>query len=250
MGEAPLFESEPSGSALLWRYMSFAKLCAVLNAKQLHCTRADQFEDKLEGRWPLADIRYWSNQRNGVTLQGLEKMRRHAAVCCWVRQENESAAMWSLYGVSSEGVAITTRYSKLREAVANRGHAVPLEEWHVGNVQYLDFGRAEGVMAYAGPDGYRHRIFKAFTLKHSSYQHESEVRAVGVQFGNEVVSRGIDIAIEPNSFIESIVVNPRAQLWFSEVVRVEAAQYGLLERVENSEIRSLEESFERDNHGQ
>jgi hypothetical protein len=48
---------QPQDNLTLWRYMSFPKLCGVLETSTLAFPRADQFEDPYEGSWSSAGIK-------------------------------------------------------------------------------------------------------------------------------------------------------------------------------------------------
>jgi hypothetical protein len=234
-----LFDRVPAHANKLWKYLSFAKLVLLLNRRTLHCARVDQFEDRIEGRWPRADLDYLRNPASRHSPAELAEARRHVAASCWVESENESAAMWPLYGgQTAESVAIVTRFAKLAACAACRAAAARDEEWYAGAVRYLDFRRDEGVLR--SDDGEKPSFLKVFTLKHSSYAHENEVRAVGVNFARAIPRQGAEIAIDPVSFIEEIVVHPRAERWFFDLVSDAAAAHGLNACVRRSEISDLE----------
>lgn len=232
-----LFDEVPEGEAALWKYLSFAKLVLMLTRRTLHCTRVDRFEDRIEGRWPLADLDFFRDPRNGDTLRGLADARRNAVVSSWVERANESAAMWPLYGGGVESVAVVTCFDKLAACVKEKAADARGEEWCAGRVRYLDFARDQGVMS----ERRRPSPLKVFTLKHSSYEHENEVRALGVRLEGPMPKEGADIAIDPAAFVDRIVVNPRAGSWFFDLVAEAAAAHGLDGRVARSEITDLEE---------
>lgn len=235
----PLFDRTPEADAKLWKYLSFAKFVLLLNCKAVHCTRIDRFEDRIEGRWPLADLDRFRSSRD--SLKGLADARRNAVVTSWVERENESAAMWPVYGGTPESVAIVTTFAELKRAVEEKAKQGRNEEWHVGNVRYLDFGADEGVFASEG----KPPVHKVFTLKHSSYEHEHEVRALGIRVREHMPEDGAEIPIALERFIKAVVVNPRASAWFADLVAEAAAAHGLEGRVKRSEITDLEESSEK-----
>lgn len=51
-------------------------------------------------------------------LQGMEQQRHEMFIDCWCASEHESAAMWSLYRQSAEGVAIRTDHDSLERIPA------------------------------------------------------------------------------------------------------------------------------------
>ena len=93
---------------MLWRYMELAKFAFILQESQLHCPRGDQFEDKFEGSYPLKNTKDFE----GYGFEG-EDWKKFVYVSCWHKSEFESDAMWRLYGLSKNGVAIIANEEKL-----------------------------------------------------------------------------------------------------------------------------------------
>jgi hypothetical protein len=66
----PLFRDKPPPVIKLWRYLSFAKFAALLDAGQLHFAHIDQFDDHFEGIWPQQNYAKWQKvepvQEDGV----------------------------------------------------------------------------------------------------------------------------------------------------------------------------------------
>jgi len=235
----PLFRDRPPPEAKLWRYLSFAKFAALLDAGKLHFTRVDQFDDHFEGVWPQQDYAKWQRvepvQEEGVFSVNsfTETIRPAIAVSCWVESEYESAAMWRLYSSGNEGVAVVTSFRKLEEAVSQ--HLAPLQSefpfWFggVGRVRYFDHFN-DGLL----DDGEKNVLWP-FILKYKSYAYEHEVRALVIApWGQNIAAVGLDLPIQLTDFIDEIVTSPFAQPWFEKTVRGVAERYGLGDRIRSS----------------
>src|SRR5260370_2532411 len=135
----PLFRDGPPREAKLWRYLSFAKFAALLDAGRLHFTRVDRFDDHFEGAWPQQDYAKWQKVEGFNVNAFTESVRPAMAVSCWAESEYESAAMWRLYTSGNEGVAVVTSFRKLEEAVSQHLAHQQLD-WFggVGRGRYFD----------------------------------------------------------------------------------------------------------------
>jgi hypothetical protein len=63
-------------------------------------------------------------------------VNRHFGVNCWHINEDESAAMWQLYGAAGSGIAIESSKANLESALKGDGI-------FVDQVRYMDFDRDE-----------------------------------------------------------------------------------------------------------
>jgi hypothetical protein len=227
----PLFRDRPPPEAKLWRYLSFAKFVAFLDANQLHLTRVDQFDDHFEGAWPKQDFAKWEDRKATFDMNKFtERGRKLVAVSCWIESKHESAAMWRLYAPGNEGVAIVTSFQKLDEVVTSQGpQQLPDCLAGTGRVRYLDHF-TEGLLE----NGSQNALLP-FMLKNISYEHEREVRAlVNARFDQEIPAGGLDLPVQLTSFIDEIVTSPFAQPWFDKTVRGVGERYGLGDRIRSS----------------
>ena len=136
------FEPPTDHTVKVWRYLDFTKFVALLDSRALFFTRADQFLDPFEGALPHTNIADWpddsntSPDTNALARLGAMRQRllRQVGIASWHMNEHESAAMWSLYLKSDEGVAIQTTYQRLTDAFRECDDPI-----HLGVVQYIDF---------------------------------------------------------------------------------------------------------------
>lgn len=163
-------------------------------------------------------------------------------VNCWHVADNESDAMWKLYGST---IAICTSVGSLIDSIQaieafdieRKPVDVPI---YIGTIEYIDHEQ--------------HFIpetdwLKATMSKRKSFDHERELRAV-IQllpghFGSEQLFRfeqndeipeifervkengGLNVPVDLEVLIEGIVVSPTMPKWFSELIKSLIERYGL-----------------------
>ena len=218
--DGPWQLSEPEPTATLWRYMSFAKFCSMLERRTLFFSLVGDMEDRHEGFiYPpvsrdRSDLR---QQMERVTLDLLRNAARAALVNCWTESHYESHLMWTTYA-STEGVAVRTTFHDLRESMGS-GAELPVR---FGQVKYVDYRQSEVPRLGWAP------LFH----KRMEYRSENEVRAVlpgprwdtgnlpDVPLDPDVAEhRGRHIPVNLEILIKQVVVPPHAAPWFAEVVR-------------------------------
>ena len=214
----PIFRDAPPDGAPLWRYMTYAKFAAMMQAGVLRFTRVDKFDDHFEGVWPRRDLESW-NRISTLPAGFTEQTRRtHVAASCWINLEHESAAMWRLYAMGAEGVAIKTRFSRVRDAAVRMEEAAAGTLAGAARVRYIDHASDSIIAALSEGDALPN-AFVPFMMKNISYQHESEVRALVVSpVTHEIEPDGCGVGIDLPDFVEEVVVNPLAEPWFEQLV--------------------------------
>jgi hypothetical protein len=232
--------------------MDFQKLMYLLENQSLWFSRADQFEDPLEGTFTDAELEYWRSPDAAKASQGSpgpngyfnteQQMRATAYVSCWRGGAKESMAMWDLYGKGRGMVAIKTTVSNLKQAISE----FPLRIF-LGQVEDVDWSLST----------WSNNALVLCFRKDSSYQHEAEVRAVIWDQG--IISKTIsdvleakrargDFSVSPNNqfllgkaegqpkievaidiarFVTEIVVGPREDRTFAALIDTMLKRYGL-----------------------
>ena len=236
----------PAEDTVLWRYSDFAKFMDLIERRKLWFSRADKFDDPLEGTFTDAERAYFRSPHFAASMPAFKGMaidhsriaqtqRETTFVDCWREGKSESMAMWDIYGKGSGVVAIKSTVGLLKEAFAPYKWNV-----YVSRVRYIDWNDG-------GWDG------NALTLcsrKDISYSHESEVRAmiwgiehVGgsslVKLGPEEdttqVPTGQEVEVDPARLITEVIVGPREQASIYNLVKVIMKRYGLPQPVRASD---------------
>ena len=237
MGVRPIENGTIRGDEFLWRYMRIDRFAEVVGRSRLHFAAATQFADAFEGAvattppdFPV-DPRYqemaWG-ERAFYALKGLTK------ISCWHRSDYESNMMWKLYGDIDKGVAIRSTYDRM-EAACRPFRLAPTygeETIYAGPVTYVDFSRVR-----LNPIGDVTRFFR----KHLAFATEREFRfaiclagAVDGGAGADIPEDGVDVEIDTDALVESIVMGPRLADGDRERIGQCAAAAGLGGRLQRS----------------
>jgi hypothetical protein len=126
----PEFVAPEDDEIKIWKYMDFTKLISLLETGCLFFSRADSFDDPFEGSYPRNNVEFRKSVPKELDEESQEHFLkvinntkdtnkywpRYTAISCWHMNEFESAAMWSLYLKSDEGIAIQSSYSKLKKS--------------------------------------------------------------------------------------------------------------------------------------
>jgi hypothetical protein len=233
----------PEPTTSLWRYMDLTKLLAILEYESLYMVRIDKFTDTFEGVIPAYDKanRDTLYKEDGLVeimdhVDGLAHLQRSRSyVNCWHMNEFESAAMWSLYLKSDEGIAIKTSFQALSDSIIDNEH----KTW-IGSVDYIDYDNT------AMPRG--NHYYPSF-FKRKSFEHEKEVRIFYGENPNEWFSRGVvtreplysngfNLKVDIKSMIGAIYVSPTSPPWLFELVKRIIEKYSLATPVIQSTLYS------------
>jgi hypothetical protein len=250
----------PSDDQQVWRYLDFAKFVAMLDSSELYLARADTFVDPFELAIPRLDVaaareaaltllRGGAAAREGVIAylayhgeraaddlrelpderlgRELLRLTNHSLyVSCWHMNDDESAAMWTVYLNGREGVALQTTVGALRAELDAGSADTPV---YVGAITYLDYQRQSWG---------QYRPFNAVMHKRRSFAHEQELRAVVVrptwseladyaEHPDRLPSQtGVGIPVNLDRLIQRVVVSPRAREWYVNLVASMLHRFG------------------------
>ncbi len=236
----------PDDDAVIWRYMDFTKLVALLETRTLFFPRVSALEDPFEGAFPrtqpllermlsILPVRLPPDavvhmspglETIGVTL------RKWTYVSCWHISAHESAAMWKLYAPTSAAIAVQSTVGRLRAAL---GLPPPMEsgffgstEFHLGTVEYIDYGTGT-----IPSNSFAAQFFR----KRKSFEHEKELRALlmrypvdgksGIRHDIGPGGNGAGYPVRLESLIEAVRVAPQSPPWYFALVAKVAARYGI-----------------------
>jgi hypothetical protein len=253
----------PRHEEIIWRYMDIAKLLSLLDKRALYFTRLDQLGqlDPFEGYYTNANVavdqlsfndlpanwkigdgaivdeKTWDAIRqNGNQLRQFAKAQREMTfVNSWHVQPHESAAMWSQYLKSQDGIAVQSTYGRLCDSF--KGY----EDFDVfiGTMRYLDYDK-EVIPT--------RNILYPFLSKRRSFEHEKELRCLiwTPQDGKNNLTEnkfknvnGIYVSIEIPVLIQKIFVAPTAPTWVSETIASVVGKLGLKVEVVQSDLLAV-----------
>jgi hypothetical protein len=175
------------------------------------------------------------------------KVSQRSFINSWHMNDDESDAMWKIYSKNIDyGVAIRTSYQRLQSCFQSTQHDV-----FIGMVTYIDYRRTKIDWS---------NDFNRYMHKREAFSHEREVRAIcspttihmppdvpgppsaaqleeEKQFFERALSDGgVYVAVDLDVLVESIVISPRADRWFSDAVGSLVETFGLNCSVLNSRM--------------
>jgi hypothetical protein len=227
--------------------MDFTNFVFLLARKQLHFTRLDEFNDPFEGCWPKENARWFvewvrATCRVGKPEELQRKLRmldpqfaslmlRHTVfVNCWHLNDGESDAMWKLYAQGNKGVAVISRFGRLK-AIMDR----PCKEIiQFAKVVYIDHDK--GFIDPSNP-------VSPCLCKHKSFEHERELRAYIWRAGEMIdmnmigkvdMPKGLDVDVDLNELIEEIVIGPTVPEWTFKLTKKVLSDYGCAKPIKQS----------------
>lgn len=235
----PSFKIPNNRDVKIWRYMDLAKYLAILQRRSLFFSRATLLGDRFEGsstKLMVSVPQYIMDMDNRTSdaalalfkdladnyrlLRGTSKSMVHRyLICCWHMNEHESAAMWSLYLRSNEGVCIQSTYRKLRSCLPKCVF--------IGEVNYIDY-ETEGFPI--------DNAFNFIIHKRKSFEHERELRALFCEmdgtpdaepYKTKIEPAGLRIEVNLQSLIETVRISPAAEPWLASVIQEATAKYDL-----------------------
>lgn len=155
----PRINDQLRPDTVLWRYLDFC--------------RADHFSDKFEGaftpslRQQISDA-YAKGEIDYTYEQFKRRMRQSVFINCWHRNQDDSAAMWALYGKSACAVALTSTVGQLADTLRGVETEYDIAIERVEYVKHWSDPKLDVSPAYA----------RIFAYKTKAYEYEKEVRVI------------------------------------------------------------------------
>lgn len=257
---------EPEGDAIsVWRYMDLTKFLSVLDKSALYFVRLDKLAkfDSFEGYYTTANLEFEQLKYNQLpkelkdedgfkdekTFEAMKefspfirqfakKHRETTFVNSWHVQVHESAAMWSQYLKSQDGLAIQSTYKKLIDSY----NEYEEYEIHIGTINYIDYNIESIPMK---------NLLSPFLYKRKSFEHEQELRCLiwTPQHGkNELMdlsknkykdTYGIYVHVNVETLIERIYLAPSSPEWMLDLLKSLMMKFSLDKPVIQSDLASV-----------
>jgi hypothetical protein len=237
-----LFVAPKDPDIPIWRYMDFTRYVAMLEEQGVFFARVDQLNDRFEGSIPEPSAQQYAEvQRElrdaGVRLNGeqrlpyrelLRRVRPWVLVSSWHQNEQESAAMWALYGHSENAIAVRSTYGKLRAAME-----AARERIYLGTVRYISYEDDEIPLEH---------VLWPFVSKRKSFEHERELRALMLDEPRALAgdapppAGGAWVKTPLAELIDAVYVAPDAEPWVRELVERVSRRYGMQKPVRQSAL--------------
>lgn len=159
----------------------------------------------------------------------LRQQREWVDVNCWHANENESMAMWKIYGGSSNSVCLVTTVQKLCSSLQPSHDELVL----LAKVEYIS--HKEGVLK-------TNHLLAPFFHKAHFYSFENEYRLLCYKPNSPLLKQrdiseyGTSIQVDLPKLVHEIRVASNAQPWFRDLVQSVVYKYGLNMKVVDSTI--------------
>lgn len=178
----------------LYRIQSFDRVVDIFNREELYLTHPSRWDDPYENRLKHA-------ASNALFAQ------------CW-SMNPQSDAMWRIYSPDRLGLRIRSTRSKLRSAIRD-GIKKDGLKYRLDDVEYLPQAelnqRLRDLAANLEESFTPSLAANALQWKRRAFEHENEVRLIVFrQDPTENPEYGLKLKVDPHSFIEDILIDPRA----------------------------------------
>jgi hypothetical protein len=219
----------------IWRYVDLAKFVNMLATRSLYFACTSQMPDPYEGWLPRSHINAMmeltrtyldqiKNTRDSILAQEpsrdpapldailedaqrkldiptmLRRVNIKFGLNCWHINEDESDAMWRLYGAVGNGIAIESTEDRLKGVLSAEGIIVD-------RVRYMDLDRDEIEKG--------HTHYGLF-IKRKSFAHEQELRATILL---PTPGIGTLVPCDIDALIAKIHISPEAPSFYADTVR-------------------------------
>lgn len=218
-------------SQKIWRYMDFEKFESLINNASLFFCRADKFDDKWEGIFPIKMIEKFQLDAqsfpsdDGTTYTKLQwhvqKEARSHLVNCWHANDTESVAMWKIYcGDRPRSIAIQSTIGRLKQSFNANDERI----W-IGEVEYIDFRKWEPENRFFNVN--TPNTLKTFFFKWDYFEYENEIRAViNKAYSEHKADKGILVKIDVAELINCIYVSPVSSQEDEQAIKATLDKYG------------------------
>lgn len=150
-------------------------------------------------------------------------------VCCWHQNEQESMAMWKIYGAATNAVCIETTVQALSDSV----HISDDSELYLSDVDYID---------HETDHFKKQHPLSPYLHKSKFYTFEQEIRLIKYKPHSDIKCNreeaGSYIDIDLKKLIQSIRVSPEAPEWFFQLINgIVKNKYKLTADVSHSRMK-------------
>jgi hypothetical protein len=229
----------PPDNTPVWRYLSLAKLLAMLLSDTVFFPRADQFEDHFEGALTERSMKEFQ-AKHGLdykeNLLGLAlQIPKQSYVSCWHISAVESVALWKIYAGIEGSIAIQSTVGTLKKIFEKSDESKEslLVTQELRAVQYIDYQKQSiELNDLTGPLCYKRHAF-AFEKELRIIRQEfitgpSRARPEGkaILIGVVPEGKGRSIHAPMNQLIHQISVAPSSPSWIRTLVAETLEKFG------------------------
>jgi hypothetical protein len=249
----PIYPKPDDKDTKIWRYLDIPKFISLIDNRALFFSRADHLGDPFEGSIPQTTDQINLNHDKNSGKPGSivysddgtpheaysmhDFFRKTGYVCGFHVNPYESAAFWSIYTKSKQGVAIQSTFNRL----CNCFHVDREENEKISLVTYIDYTTDTIPVSK--------NAYLALIHKRKSFEHEKELRAIitfphqifpsGGELPKELLDnfpKGILIPVDLDILIEKIYIAPTSPQWMKELLTSISRKYELRKEILQSTL--------------
>ncbi|MFY7814748.1 MAG: DUF2971 domain-containing protein [Chryseobacterium taeanense] len=185
-------------------------------------------------------------QYNIQYIKEIEELKKRSYVSSWFSNDSHSMAMWKLYGLSTEGIAIKIKKENLKNIESLNKKLLSDLNANIlfSDVIYVDNSNIEmGSIIDRKLSREKWITFRDLLLKNKAYKYEEEFRiTLLLDKEDDNLKYGIKLKTgDLNNFIESIFLNPMISEnnWYRKVVQDVLNKFNIkIDKLESGEIRT------------
>jgi hypothetical protein len=225
--------------------MTIDKFLSMLEFNALFFARADKLTREMdvssgiyerEINFKLTGSSDLSKEQRGAIINEVyvrdRELRKRAYISSWIHSQEESIAMWSIYGGKGPSIAIKTTVDRLSESISQKDVDILLSK-----VQYYSTNQ--------GPPLSDNLIVRSIH-KPRSFEYEQEVRAIILASHlilperkphvildssqidtSTILESGMNVGVNVKKLVEKIFISPYSEDWFEPLVKAIMKKYEL-----------------------
>jgi hypothetical protein len=215
------------GTQKIWRYMSFQKFVSLLDKKSLWLSRADTFDDRLEGRFSKGMRKLIEQAYINLSMkcklevktvdEFQEQFCKRTFISCWHKNFEENLVMWKLYGSVNNSVVIQGTIQGMVDSIE-----YPLVTERILKLQSVSYLEQNEIDAVGRYEDY-------FFIKrpHFSFEQEFRIALDAYSDASNPVEMpvGTYLQIDIDKLIDQVLVHPDSDDWFVDVVKSVSDKY-------------------------
>jgi hypothetical protein len=179
-------------------------------------------------------------------VKEIEELKKRAYVSSWFSSDSHSMAMWKLYGISEEGIAIKIKKDSLKNIKSINNELLSSLNAKIlfNNVIYVNNHETEmGPLIDRKLNHQEWINFRDLLLKNTAYRYEEEYRVtLLLDKEDDNYKHGIKLKTgNLNNFIDSVILNPMISKnhWYRNVVCEVLSKFKIDEyKLETGEIKT------------
>ncbi|MGO9533902.1 MAG: DUF2971 domain-containing protein [Syntrophobacteraceae bacterium] len=226
----------------VYRIYSINRLVELLQNSSLTLVRPRMWDDPFENfilRCTVID------EADGKHLH-LDPIANKWYGLCWTYNQ-ETDAMWRIYGKDGNGVRIRTTIKKIADQIWDSERDDSRLRYFIGKVEYrkrevLENFMKETTLVALSSGGQSDKFAETLLMKRTAFRHEEELRVLAHDInGDDPRAKGdiYSVDVDPNDFIEEVCLDPRLSSEQAKKMENEIRKAGYKGTIIQSELYRL-----------